>query len=116
MKYVLLTILLATIGGAEPYAWVSLLLVPVTSAITWFVTWKTTKNKRQNDAISNLQSTVNMLLEENAKLYKETLENRAEIVKVRQENAGLKAQLEQVLNENKELKGSLDILKRKFIK
>lgn len=108
MKILLLitTILLATsaagFGGSDLYGWVSLLLVPVSSAITWYVTWRTTKNKRNNDAINTLQETVNNILAENAKLYKEITANRAEIAAVRQENAGLKAQLDQVLAENEQ--------------
>lgn len=100
----IVTILLAAnaanFGGSDIYGWASLLLVPVSSAITWYVTWRTTKNKRHNDAINTLQETLNNVLAENAKLYKEITANRAEIAAVRQENAGLKAQLDQVLAEN----------------
>lgn len=116
----ILTLLLATeaaqYGGSDLYGWASLLLVPISSAITWYVTWRTTKNKRHNDAIQTLQATVNSVLEENAKLYKEITANRAEIAAVRQENAGLKAQLDQVLSENerynKEIAGLRSEIKR----
>lgn len=116
----IMTLLLATeaaqYGGSDLYGWASLLLVPISSAITWYVTWRTTKNKRHNDAIQTLQATVNSVLEENAKLYKEITANRAEIAAVRQENAGLKAQLDQVLSENerynKEIAGLRSEIKR----
>ena len=115
-----MTLMLATnaanYGGSDLYGWASLLLVPISSAITWYVTWRTTKNKRQNDAINTLQETVNNVLAENAKLYKEITANRAEIAAVRQENAGLKAQLDQVLAENerysKEISGLKTEIKR----
>ena len=113
---ILIDIATAQTCNAGLYDWVSLLLVPVSSAITWYVTWRTTKNKRTNDAITTLQETVNNVLAENAKLYKEITANRAEIAAVRQENAGLKSQLDQVLAENdrysKEIAGLRSEIKR----
>ena len=113
---ILIDIATAQTCSTTLYDWVSLLLVPVSSAITWYVTWRTTKNKRTNDAIATLQETVNNVLTENAKLYKEITANRAEIAAVRQENAGLKSQLDQVLAENerysKEIAGLRSEIKR----
>ena len=116
----IMTIVLAanatSFGGSDLFGWANLLLVPISSAITWYVTWRTTKTKRNNDAIATLQETVNNVLTENAKLYKEITENRAEIAKVRQENAGLKAQLDEVLKVNQKYEKELSGLRTEFKK
>lgn len=64
------------------YNWIELLLVPITS----IVTWGATRGKRRNDALKDMQETMDMLVSKNAELCEE-------IVKLRQENAELKAEI-----------------------
>lgn len=104
----LLTILLASIGGAEPYAWISLFLVPITGIVSWFVSRKV----RNNSTLQQLQSTIDMLVQKNGELY-------AQLVAVRNENAELKqgqdklsAQLTAVQQENADLKRQIEALHR----
>lgn len=75
------------------YNWIELLLVPITGVVTWF----STRGKRRNDGMQALQQTVNMLAEDNKRLYKELTENKTRIAQLEVKQAALEA-------ENKELK------------
>ena len=75
------------------YNYIELLLVPITSLVTWLAT----RNKRRNDGIQALQQTVNMLAEDNKRLYGELTENKRRIAQLEAKQAALEA-------ENKELK------------
>ena len=75
------------------YNWLELLLVPITGVVTWVAS----RGKRRNDGMQALQQTVNMLAEDNKRLYKELTENKTRIAQLEVKQAALEA-------ENKELK------------
>jgi len=75
------------------YNWIELLLVPITGVVTWF----SARGKRRNDGMQALQQTVNLLAEDNKRLYKELTENKTRIAQLEAKQAALEA-------ENKELK------------
>ena len=79
------------------YNWIELLLVPIMSAITWFAA----RGKRRNDGIQALQQTVNMLADDNKRLYQELAENKQRIVTLEAKQAALEA-------ENRELKAKIE--------
>lgn len=59
-------------------------------------TWYTTRRKQNNDVLSELQKSINLLADENKKILEEN-------VQLRKENAELKARLEETLIEVKTL-------------
>lgn len=59
------------------------------SAITGITGWLVGRRKQQNDFLSDLQGSINMLTEENAKLLRE-------LIAVRKENAALMSNQEQM--------------------
>lgn len=65
------------------YNWIELLLVPITSLVTWLLSARS----RRNTAIGELQETINLLAEKNNDLYEE-------VVKLRAENATFRALIE----------------------
>jgi len=75
------------------YNWIELLLVPITAVVTWVAS----RGKRRNDGMQALQQTVNLLAEDNKRLYKELTENKTRIAQLEAKQAALEA-------ENKELK------------
>lgn len=82
----------------------------VFSALTGIAGWMVGRRKQQNDFISDLQSSINMLAQKNADLLieiislreqnAELLSNQAEMKKemaaLRKENAGLKSEIEEL--------------------
>lgn len=80
------------------------------SALTGIAGWMVGRRKQQNDFISDLQSSIDMLAEKNSSLLKEVvslreqnaelLSNQAEMKKemaaLRHENAGLKKEIEEL--------------------
>lgn len=61
------------------YEWITTLLIPVTSVVSWIAG----SRMRRNETIKALQTTIDMLVNQNADLYKEMLS-------LRQENSSLK--------------------------
>lgn len=74
------------------------------SAITGLAGWLVGKRKQANDFLSDLQGSVNMLTEENAKLLKE-------LVAVRKENAALMNNQEQMKIEIEALRKENEVLR-----
>lgn len=64
------------------YEWITTFLVPVTGIVSWIAG----SRMRRNSAINAMQTTIDMLVGQNADLYKE-------MVELRQENADLKARI-----------------------
>lgn len=56
------------------------------SAITGVVGWFASSRKRRNDALSEMQESIDMLSAKNAELIEE-------IIRLREENSGLKAEI-----------------------
>jgi predicted RNase H-like nuclease (RuvC/YqgF family) len=67
-------------------------LTPVTGVVTWLFTRK----KQRNDFLQNLQSSINLLAEENKKLMAEVIELRRENMHLRTEVEELNRKLENV--------------------
>ena len=89
---------------------VTTLIGYIFSALTGIAGWMVGRRKQQNDFISDLQSSIDMLAEKNSALLKEVvslreqnaelLSNQAEMKKemaaLRYENAGLKKEIEEL--------------------
>lgn len=67
------------------------------SALTGVVAWFASSRKRRNDAIADMQGSIDMLVEKNAALV-------AEITMLREENSGLKAEIAALRTEIDSLK------------
>lgn len=63
------------------YEWITTLLVPVTGIVSWLAG----SRKRRNEAIVDLQSTINLLAEKNHELYEEVIALRAQVSSLKQE-------------------------------
>jgi len=75
--------------------WITVLgyiITPITGVISYFAGAR----KRNNDAISEMQATINMLVEKNAELYKEVMTLRRENAELKQEIAVLNEKLKNV--------------------
>lgn len=90
------------------YHILELLLVPITSVVTWLAT----RNKRRNDAIGELQTTIDMLVQKNGSIYQELIDTRKELSEARSEINTLKSNQEKLLNENIELKKLIENKKK----
>lgn len=63
------------------YEWITTLLVPVTGIVSWLAG----SRKRRNEAIVDLQNTINLLAEKNHELYEEVIALRAQVSSLKQE-------------------------------
>jgi len=81
------------------YHYLELLLVPITSVVTWAAA----RRKRRNDAIVEMQKTIDMLVQKNGTMYQELIETRKELAEARTEISTLKSNQEQLLSEKREL-------------
>lgn len=79
---------------------IELSLIPVTNVVTWLAT----RGKRRNNAIGELQKTIDMLVQKNGTMYQELIETRKELAEARTKIAVLEANQEKMLSENNELK------------
>ena len=78
------------------YDWTALILTPLCSAVAWLAGWR----KRKNDSITEMQQTIDTLVEKNAELY-------LEVIKLREENAELRASVAALQLELSQLRASL---------
>ncbi len=69
------------------YKWLTFILPPVTSVITWVAT----RYSRKTQTLEMMQKSIDMLVQKNAQLYEE-------LVQVRNENAELKAGQQRLQN------------------
>ena len=72
-------------------------------------TWLVGRREHNNDMLSKLQASINMLSEENRKIL-------AENVQLRKENAGLQANQEEILQKQRALLREVDLLRGEIIK
>ena len=70
--------------------WIVEFSVPIISAIVGYFVGK---RKRDNDFISDLQTSIDVLSEKNAKLIKQVVELNDQVVSLKRENAELKAEI-----------------------
>ncbi|MBR3711110.1 MAG: hypothetical protein IKM99_09155 [Bacteroidales bacterium] len=82
------------------YHILELLLVPITSVVTWLAT----RNKRRNDAIGELQTTIDMLVKKNGSIYQDLINTRKELSEAWVQIEILKTNTDKLLVENAELK------------
>lgn len=83
------------------YEWITTLLVPVTAIVSWLAG----SRMRKNSTINAMQTTIDMLVEQNADLYKKILD-------LRQENDTLRDQGLKRDNEIAELRLQIERLKK----
>lgn len=83
------------------YEWITTFLVPVTGIVTWLFS----SRKRRNDSLNELQTTINMLVDENKRIYEELAETRRELAEAKAEIANLRV-------ENSELKTMIEKLQK----
>lgn len=83
------------------YEWITTFLVPVTGIVSWLAGAR----MRKNGAISAMQTTIDMLVEQNADLYKKVLE-------LRKENDNLRVDAIQRDNKISELQREIENLKK----
>ena len=88
----------------DVYHYLELLLIPVTNIVTWF----SARRKRRNDAISEMQGTVDMLVLQNKTLYKELVDTRRELAEARTKIDILEGNQERLLKENAELRAFIE--------
>lgn len=75
--------------------------LPVITAVTG---WLAGTRKRRNDFLSDLQSSINLLAEENRKLLRDITEVNKEVIHLRRENEELKSSIDKLCTENAQLK------------
>ena len=88
----------------DVYRYLELLLIPVTNIVTWF----SARRKRRNDALSEMQGTVDMLVQQNKTLYKELVDTRRELAEARTKIDILEGNQERLLKENAELRAFIE--------
>lgn len=90
------------------YHILELLLVPITSVVTWLAT----RNKRRNDAIGELQTTIDMLVQKNGSIYQDLINTRKELSEAWVQIEILKTNTDKLLVENAELKKLIEDKKK----
>lgn len=95
IRYITLTTLALILsscseGNVEPtiYQWLTFLLPPITSIITWAAT----KYTRKSSTLQTMQESIDMLVQKNSELYEQVTELRAENAKLKASNNELKAE------------------------
>lgn len=86
------------------YEWITTMLVPITSLITWLAA----SRKRRNDTLGEMQRTIDMLVVNNNEVYSELVSTRKELAEARMEIDTLKSNQEKLLRENVELRSLLE--------
>lgn len=82
------------------YEWITTLLAPVTGVVTWLAA----RRKRRNDALGEMQQTIDMLVQQNKTLYKELIDTRRDLADARGKIDTLEVNQKQLLQENNELR------------
>ena len=75
------------------YHYLELLLVPITSVVSWFAGARI----RRNSTLKSLQETINMLVGENKKTYEELVATRKELAEAMIKISILEANQEKLL-------------------
>ena len=83
------------------YEWITTFLVPVTGIVSWLAGTR----MRKNSTINAMQTTIDMLVEQNADLYKKILD-------LRQENTDLRVSINAGNIEIERLKNEIERLKK----
>lgn len=83
------------------YEWITTFLVPITGIVSWLAGAR----MRKNSTINAMQTTIDMLVEQNADLYKK-------IIDLRQENTDLRVSINAGNIEIERLKAEIEKLKK----
>lgn len=89
------------------YEWITTLLVPATGIASWLAGAR----KRRNDSIGDLQQTIGMLVDENARVYEQLASTRKELAEAMCQISLLEANQRKLMKENAELKTMIEKLK-----
>lgn len=84
------------------------------SALTAVAGWLVGKRKQNNDFLQNLQSSINLLAEENAKLLKELVAIRLQNAELIANQEGMKRKIDALQRENEELRREVERLNQKL--
>lgn len=79
-------------------------VLPILTAVTG---WLAGTRKRRNDFIRDLQSSINLLADENRKLLSDITAVNSEVVRLRRENEELKLSIDRLCSENAQLKDEI---------
>lgn len=79
-------------------------VLPILTAVTG---WLAGTRKRRNDFIRDLQSSINLLADENRKLLSDITAVNTEVVRLRRENEELKLSIDRLCSENAQLKDEI---------
>ena len=79
------------------------ILAPITAVVTYYASRK----KRENDFLSNLQSSIDLLTTKNKDLY-------AEMIAMREENLHLRTEITAIRADNKRLREEVEELNRRL--
>lgn len=82
----------------------------VFSAVTGIAGWIAGRQKRNNDFLGDLQRSINMLAEENAKLLEELVGVRKENAELKRNQEEMKTEIVKLRQENAELQRRIDEL------
>lgn len=91
------------------YEWITTMLVPITSLITWLAA----SRKRRNDTLGEMQRTIDMLVVNNNEVYSELVSTRKELAEARTEIDVLKSNQEKLLKENADLRTFIECNSKK---
>lgn len=84
------------------------------SAVTGVAGWMAGRRKQQNDFLSDLQGSINMLTEENAKLLKELIAVRRENATLMSNQEQMKVEIEALRKENEALRQEIGELNERL--
>lgn len=91
--------------------WIVELLIPIVTAVVGYFVGK---KKRDNDFLSELQHSIDLLSEKNAQLIRETISLNETVVALRKENAELKNEVSLLREENKALTADVSSLREQL--
>lgn len=77
-------------SGADVYQWAAFILPPVTGVVTWYIG----RHKRTSDTLSEMQKTIDLLVEKNKELYMQVVCLREENTKLTVEISYLRSELD----------------------
>jgi len=86
---------------------ISTLITIILPVITAFVGWFTGSRKRRNDAINELQTTIDNLIKRNNDYLNQLIE-------IRGQYAAIKSKMEEIQSENEQLKKIIEALKEQL--
>ncbi len=96
--------------------WLIAILGIIIAPISSYITWILARRKRDNDFISDLQSSINLLTDNYKKALNELTTLRAENVDLKSTQQKMIVQIEELKVENEKLKSTINALNKKLDK